>query len=262
MVSLVSTVLVLMDSHWRPTEDHTLQWMMLIHQVILDMHQELNYLTLMMPQVLTLAKEITRLRKIKLKLNQFSQHAMDQTVLQVLIAWNQSQPRRRRAWLNYLMLTMPQVLMPVKEITKLKKIKLKLNQHSQNVMDQMESQVLIASKQRNWSHAQVTLINLLKKVTLQHVQFYHFVSQIQDCLLTNASKVHLSFNLKTTTNISIITNITTSTEKMTTQLILTTETIKVRTVLLKLNQHSQYAMDQMVLLVSTAWNQSQLRRRA
>lgn len=57
---------------------------MLIHQVIQDMLQESNLVK--METTVMLAKEILRMRKIKQKLSQLSQHAMELMEQRELIA--------------------------------------------------------------------------------------------------------------------------------------------------------------------------------
>ena len=61
---------------------------MLTHQDIQDMLQDFNLSKMVM--LLMLVKEITRLKRIKLRLNQLSQIAMDQTDQRELTAWKES----------------------------------------------------------------------------------------------------------------------------------------------------------------------------
>jgi len=245
-----------MDTQGKQLEDHTPQWTMLTQQDIQDMLLEFKLIK--MKVHLMLDKEITRLRKTKLKPSQLYQIAMDQMVQKVSTALQESLPqcaqeirsqRRKMVSLQHaescqhaqlianschqnateqdkwraLPNKMKVHLMLDKEITKLKKIKWKPNQLYQPVMDPMVQQ-----KSTVW--------------------------------WKNRTKNQLLFNSKAITNTIIDT--TTNIDKTKSQLQVNKETPKVRKIKWNLRELSQPVMEQMDQQKSTASHHQHQRQRA
>ena len=245
-----------MDTQGKQLEDHTPQWTMLTQQDIQDMLLEFKLIK--MKVHLMLDKEITRLRKTKLKPSQLYQIAMDQMVQKVSTALQESLPqcaqeirsqRRKMVSLQHaescqhaqlianschqnateqdkwraLPNKMKVHLMLDKEITKLKKIKWKPNQLYQPVMDPM-------------------------------------VQKVSTVWWKNRPKNQLLFNSKAITNTIIDT--TTNIDKTKSQLQVNKETPKVRKIKWNLRELSQPVMEQMDQQKSTASHHQHQRQRA
>jgi hypothetical protein len=142
-----------------------------------------------------------------------------------------------------------------KEITKLKKTKLKQNQNFQIAMERMDQKKLTAEKQNYFQYAKEINQKNFNKVRKLHAELLQRLAlkcQVEYQEKIASKRMPLLFKLKATTSINTITNTTTNIDKMRKAPMLDKEIVKLKKIKWKLNQLFQFAMDLMELQVLTA----------